>query len=112
MLNIRENIVFFSVASSWEIAIKFGLGKLELPQPQKEYIPRCLIDQEMSSLPIHHNHTLQAGDLPPHHRDPFDRLLIAQAQIEKLPIMTADQDFKAYDVEVIWAKKQNAASGY
>ncbi len=101
----HANIVFFSVASSWEIAIKYGSGKLQLPLPPKEYIPNRLASQAMSSLPIHHSHALQAGELPHHHRDPFDRLLIAQAQLEKLPIMTADEQLKSYDVEIIWAKK-------
>lgn len=103
-----NNTVYFSAASSWEIAIKYGSGKLPLPQPPKEYIPSRLTSQGMSSLPIQHSHTLQAGDLPHHHRDPFDRLLIAQAQIEKLPIMTADEDFKSYDVEIIWARPNGA----
>lgn len=99
----RETSLLLSAASAWEIAIKYGLGKLRLPVPPAEYVPSRLQQTRTSPLPISHEHALRTGELPPHHRDPFDRLLVAQAQIERLPVLTADAQFEAYDVEVIWA---------
>ena len=93
-----------SVASTWEIAIKFALGKLELPSPPSEYVPSRLQTSQTTSLPIQIVHALHVAELPSHHRDPFDRLLIAQAQVEKLTIVTADPKFAAYDVKILWAK--------
>jgi PIN domain nuclease of toxin-antitoxin system len=92
-----------SSASAWEIAIKFALGKLRLPAPPSEYVPDRLLRTRTSALPISVEHALRAGELPPHHRDPFDRVLVAQAQVERLPIFTADPHFAPYDIEVIWA---------
>jgi PIN domain nuclease of toxin-antitoxin system len=95
------NELFVSSASVWEIAIKYAAGKLRLDQPPSEYVPSRMARTLAEALPISHAHAFRAGGLPPHHKDPFDRLLIAQAQIEGLPILTADPAFKAYDVEVI-----------
>jgi PIN domain nuclease of toxin-antitoxin system len=97
------NQLFVSSASVWEIAIKYATGKLRLDQPPSEYVPSRMLRTLAEALPISHAHALRAGALPPHHKDPFDRLLIAQAQIERLPILTADPAFAAYDVEVIAA---------
>jgi PIN domain nuclease of toxin-antitoxin system len=99
----QRNALFLSAASSWEIAIKVGLGKLRLPQPPDKYVPQRLADQGMSPLPIEHAHALNVANLPPHHRDPFDRLLVSQAQLERLALLTADPQLLAYDVAVIWA---------
>lgn len=99
----RHNEIFLSAVSSWEIVIKVGLGKLTLPLPPKEYIPSRLAKQGMSSLPVKQAHALQVGELPDHHRDPFDRLLIAQAQVEALSLLTADPQIKNYDVQILWA---------
>lgn len=93
--------LFLSAASSWEIAIKYSLGKLKLPSEPAELIPRWLAETRTVPLPIEHSHALHVAKLPPHHRDPFDRMLIAQARIEGLPILTADQQFSAYDVELL-----------
>ncbi len=92
-----ENALFLSSASSWEIAIKWALGKLPLPQAPEEYVPRCLERQGVVGLPVQHRHALHTASLPPHHRDPFDRLLVAQAQLEKLTLVTADEKLAAYD---------------
>jgi len=102
ILASRQNRVLLSAASSWEIAIKFALGKLKLPEPPEKYVPGRMADQGMDSLPIEHIHALRVASLPPHHRDPFDRLLIAQAQVEKLPILTADRKLADYGIELIW----------
>lgn len=98
----RRNQIYFSAASSWEIAIKAALGKLKLPERPERYVPRRLAEQGLLPLPIEHAHALRVFALPPHHMDPFDRLLIAQAQLESLPILTADRKLKSYDIEVIW----------
>lgn len=102
LLQDPENQLFLSAASSWEIAIKYALGKLPLPVPPLEYVLSRMETSGTSSLPIQHSHALHAGSLPHHHSDPFDRLLIAQAQLENLAILTADRQFKAYQVDLIW----------
>lgn len=98
-----ENELFFSAASSWEIAIKHALGRLRLPLPPAEYVPTRLERGGFRALPIQHSHALRVAELPPHHRDPFDRLLVAQAQVEDLPLLTADRRLEAYDLELLWA---------
>lgn len=93
--------VLLSVASAWEIAIKSAIGKLEVPDDLVTWLPDRLQRTNTDLLPIAVDHALRVATLPMHHRDPFDRLLIAQAQIEKIPIVTADRSFAAYDIEVI-----------
>lgn len=87
-----------SVASFWEIAIKAALGKLEAPDD----LPALVAELGFEQLPVTAEHAWAVRELPHHHRDPFDRLLIAQARVERLPILTADPAFAAYDVEVSW----------
>jgi PIN domain nuclease of toxin-antitoxin system len=98
-----DNVVLLSAASAWEIAIKYGLGKLPLPQPPAVYVPARMASTGVLPLPVTHRHALRVADLPAEHADPFDRLLIAQAQLEDLPILTADEAFARYDVEVVAA---------
>jgi PIN domain nuclease of toxin-antitoxin system len=90
-----------SAASSWEIAIKHGLGKLRLPDLPAAYVPEAMRRLIVDGLPVEHAHALAVATLPAHHRDPFDRLLVAQAQQLGLPILSADPAFDAYDVEVL-----------
>lgn len=90
-----------SAVSSLEIAIKFALGRLELPEPPTRYVPSRMRLGAVSALAVEHAHALRVSELPNHHRDPFDRLLVAQAQLERLPVLTADRQFAAYDVEVL-----------
>lgn len=104
----RENAFVLSAVSALEIAIKSALGKLDLPAPAEEYVPMRLESLAMKALPVYLQHSLRVGELPQHHRDPFDRLLVAQAQIENLPIMTADPEIAQYDVQIIWAGKGRA----
>ncbi|AUB35957.1 PIN domain nuclease, a component of toxin-antitoxin system [Nostoc flagelliforme CCNUN1] len=96
------NILFLSVASVWEIVIKTKSGKLTLPEPVEEYIPNRLALNRFKSLDIQMIHTLQIANLPNIHRDPFDRILIAQSQVENLPIVTIDQKITQYSVKTIW----------
>jgi PIN domain nuclease of toxin-antitoxin system len=93
----------FSVASTWEIGVKYALGKLRLPEPPERFIPPRLEEQGTRVLPVEQIHALRVASLPPLHDDPFDRLLIAQAQVERLALMTADPRIVEYDVETIWA---------
>ena len=102
-INRDTEELLLSAASSWEISIKWALGKLSLPNSPAEFVPEHLAATKTYPLAVQHSHTLRVATLPRHHSDPFDRLLIAQAQIERLPILTADPNFKAYDVEVLRA---------
>lgn len=103
LLTAAENELLLSAASAWEIAIKHGLGRLQLPEAPARYISRMMIHTSVTPLPVHHRHALRVAELPEHHRDPFDRLLVAQAQLEGVPIITADRYFHQYDVEVLSA---------
>jgi PIN domain nuclease of toxin-antitoxin system len=96
-----ENTLLLSAASSWEIAIKYALGKLPLPEPPETFVPSRIARDGVTPLPVEHTHALRVSALPLHHRDPFDRLIIAQAQIEAVPVMTVDPVFLRYGVEVI-----------
>ncbi len=98
----RDNQVFWSVASSWEVAIKVGLGKLHLDGPVSEVIPSELLRHGFTLLPIDHAHVLAVSDLPPHHGDPFDRLLVAQAQAEGLALVSYDAKLAPYGVAMVW----------
>ena len=95
------NDVLVSIVCAWEIAIKLALGKLSAPPNASGWLPRQLAAKRFTLLPIALEHALAVEHLPPHHRDPFDRLLIAQATIEGLTIVTGDPQFAAYRVPVI-----------
>ncbi len=97
-----RNELYLSAASAWEIAIKAGRGRLILPAPPPVYVPDRLILHGFQPLPISLSHTLHVYSLPDHHRDPFDRLLVAQAQLEDIPILTADPIMARYDVEAVY----------
>ena len=94
--------VYLSAASSWEIAIKAQLGKFDLPEPPASYIPNRLAQQGIRSLSITQVHAVKVYDLPRVHADPFDRLIIAQAIVEDMTVLTADRAFGKYPVEIIW----------
>lgn len=94
--------LFLSAASGWEIAIKVRLGKLTLPEDREAFISEQLRINAIQSLPIRMGHALHVAGLPDHHRDPFDRMLVAQSQLEGLPILSVDPQISQYDVEVIW----------
>jgi PIN domain nuclease of toxin-antitoxin system len=102
ILSDPANTLVLSVASAWEIAIKVQSGKLRIPEDSATYIPTRVAYYGIEILPIHLPHALALQSLPLRHRDPFDRILIAQSQIEKLPILTADPAIGSYSVEAIW----------
>ncbi|AJF05861.1 type II toxin-antitoxin system VapC family toxin [Geoalkalibacter subterraneus] len=94
VISDRRNQVFISAATTWEISIKMSLGKLEAPQDMDSVVE----DEGFSKLPISLYHGQLAGHLPTLHRDPFDRMLIAQAQAEGLILVTADENIPRYNV--------------
>ena len=96
------NQILLSPASYWEIAIKVSLGKLTLHRPYEEFIDICLNKYGFTILPIEPKHAAQLLSLPFHHRDPFDRLLIAQAISESAPIISSDSALDAYPVKRLW----------
>jgi PIN domain nuclease of toxin-antitoxin system len=95
---LEDDATTVSAASLWEIAIKVGLGKLRAPRD----LPQRVEELGFQLLPVRPEHVWRTRDLPPHHRDPFDRLLVAQAQVEQLPIVTVDPQLAPYDVEIVW----------
>ncbi len=99
----ETNEVWFSVASVWEIGIKVAIGKLPLPEQIDDYISTRMAQLGARSLEISASHALRAASLPLFHRDPFDRMLIAQSQLEAMTLVSADSMFNKYDVSVIWA---------
>jgi PIN domain nuclease of toxin-antitoxin system len=97
-----ETEALLSVATIWEILVKTQRGKLPFPNPAGPYLRDQIQRTSMSILPVALEHVLRIEKLPMHHRDPFDRILIAQAIAESVPIVTADRQFARYDVETIW----------
>ena len=91
--------VLVSAASAWEVGIKIALGRLRLADPFAWMVD----DSNFTPLPITFAHTARLTLLPPHHRDPFDRMLVVQAQCEKATVVTHDPQFRAYDVPILWA---------
>ena len=96
------NDIEVSPATYWEIAIKISLGKYALPEPYDIFIEREIATNDFHILPIEPKHTAVLTTLPLHHRDPFDRLLIAQAMVEAIPILSVDPAFDAYPVTRLW----------
>ena len=97
-----NNELFFSAASGWEIAIKAQLGRLQLPDNLEQFIMEQLSLNAILVLPIQLHHALRVYTLPQYHRDPFDRIIVAQSQIENLPILTTGTQITPYTVETIW----------
>jgi PIN domain nuclease of toxin-antitoxin system len=96
------NDLLISAATVWEIAIKVGLGKLTLSRPYRAWIEQALIDLQAAVLPITVAYADAQAALPHHHGDPFDRMLIAQATVEGIAVVSADRQFDAYGVTRIW----------
>ena len=102
LLEDRRQELFLSAVTSFELAIKVGIGKLQLPEPPGAYVPSRMMMQGLRPLPVSHRHALAVFDLPLHHRDPFDRLLVAQALVENMTLLTADREIEMYDVSLLW----------
>lgn len=102
LIEDATNDVFLSVASLWEMAIKISLGRLQLAQPFETFIPQQMSLNRVGVLGITISHIAKVATLPFHHRDPFDRLLIAQALVEQMPIVGRDPEFDAYGITRLW----------
>lgn len=97
----ESNALLLSAASSWEIAIKHASGRLQLPEPPATFVPSRIRATGVTPISIEHTHALAVASLPPHHRDPFDRLLVAQALAYDVPLATADMTVQAYGVRTL-----------
>jgi PIN domain nuclease of toxin-antitoxin system len=96
------NDKFLSMASIWEMAVKISLGKLSIAQPFEQFIPHQLQINGFEMLEIKFDHIVRVSNLPFHHRDPVDRLLIAQCLVERIPVISVDSVFDAYSVQRLW----------
>lgn len=97
-----DNELYLSSASVWEIAIKTSIGKLELTEPLDTFIVSQLAKNQIQELPVCNIHAVHVAQLPWHHRDPFDRIIIAQSLTEAMPIISKDEIFDAYGVQRLW----------
>ena len=97
-----KNILFFSMASCWEIAVKVSISKLALAEPYAVFMPREIAANRLLLLPVEMAHVSAVATLPLHHRDPFDRLLITQSLVEGMPLVSADPLFDRYGVTRLW----------
>jgi PIN domain nuclease of toxin-antitoxin system len=102
LIEEATNRVEVSPASYWEIAIKIGLKKYSLPEPYQEFMEEQIADNDFRILPIEPRHTALRTAMPHHHRDPFDRLLVAQALAEAIPLVSGDPRLDAYGVNRLW----------
>lgn len=102
LIGDSRNQIFFSAVSGWEIAVKWQLGKLKLKRPPEKYIPEQLRLNDFQVLPIELSQALRVQGLPLYHRDPFDRMLIVQSGLERMPLITRDEQFAEYQVETCW----------
>jgi PIN domain nuclease of toxin-antitoxin system len=101
-IGAREDDIFVSAATAWEMATKYRLGKLQVNPQLMESFPSELAEVHFYELPVGVGHGLLAGSLSGEHKDPFDRMLIAQAKSEGLNVMTADTQFSRYKINVVW----------
>lgn len=97
-----DNEILLSAASGWEVAIKSQRGRLDLPDRPNRFVIEQMTASAFQPLPILMSHVLEVANLPDHHRDPFDRLLIAQSRLEGMPILTSDPLFALYEVDLLW----------
>ncbi len=101
----RQSSLWISAASVWEIATKVSIGKLNLGQSLAEFLQQATERLKLRHLPVRAGHAVAVSDMPLHHKDPFDRMLVAQAQLEGLTIITADDTLFKYDVPILDARK-------
>lgn len=105
VLASNDSELYLSAASSWEITIKFALGSLLLPNQPSQFVREAMRVLAVRSLDISHSHALAAGELPQHHRDPFDRMLIAQAQLENMVLLAGDRAILKYQAKTLFCGK-------
>jgi PIN domain nuclease of toxin-antitoxin system len=102
LIEDTTNQPLLSIASLWEMAIKMSIGKLKLAEPFEQLVPHQMEINGIELLPVDVAHVAKVSELPFHHRDPFDRLLVAQAIIEQMPVVSADSAFDAYPIKRLW----------
>jgi PIN domain nuclease of toxin-antitoxin system len=98
----EANEVLVSAATAWEIAVKFRLGRLRLPDDPQRFVPDQIAANSFTPIAVMVRHALKVSDLPDIHRDPFDRLLVAQASVEDVALVTADAQIRRYPIDTIW----------
>lgn len=96
------NEILVSAVSGWEISLKYQLGKLQLARPPEQLIPRHVAENDLTVLPVSLVHGLEIHRLPLYHRDPFDRMLVAQSRLERAPLISRDPVFGQYEIDVRW----------
>ena len=96
------NELLVSAVAGFEVAVKYSLGKLDLAEPPRDFMKNRLRNNALDEFPVHLRHTYRLSHLPSHHRDPFDRLLVAQALEEDIPLLSSDTALDAYGVERVW----------
>jgi PIN domain nuclease of toxin-antitoxin system len=104
VLELGEEEIYLSAVTSWEISIKMRLGKLDFPGPPAHHVPRFMAKQGLRPLSVTHSHAAKVYDLPAHHSDPFDQMLIAQALVEGMVILTSDPWLKKYPATLLWCR--------
>lgn len=102
IIETAKHQLFYSQASIWEISLKYSIGKLNLPNEPAIYLPSCVKTMALERAAMSDKIIYRSAQLPSHHKDPFDRVLIATAQITDMPIISSDGAFDAYDVNVVW----------
>ena len=105
LIRSKNSALFLSAASVWEIAIKYAIGKLPLHVEPEEFVPAAVTGLGIEALDITAAHAVAAGKLPKHHEDPFDRMLIAQANAENMVLLTADRIFEKYKVQYVYGRR-------
>lgn len=98
----NDNELLLSAVTGFEIAVKYSLGKLHLVEPPTEFVNNRVKANVLTELPVSMAHALALEHMPLHHKDPFDRLLVAQAIIERIPLLSADQQLSAYAINRLW----------
>lgn len=97
-----SNDIFLSIVSCWEISIKWSIGKLDLQSPPDIFLKTQIADNGLTLLYISLNHATKVAELTFHHRDPFDRLLVAQSMVAGIPLLTADETLSQYEIQRVW----------
>jgi PIN domain nuclease of toxin-antitoxin system len=105
LMNSSGSMVFFSPVSTWEIIIKYALGRLPLPEEPATFVSKVIQDLRLQTLDITHRHAIEVGQLPMHHYDPFARMLVAQARVEGMTLLTSDRNLRKYEVEQFYAHR-------
>lgn len=98
-----DNQLYLSPASTWECSVKVTAGRLSIDGSPEDLLQEAIVASGVLPLPIEHSHALETAGLPPHHRDPFDRMLVAQAKVERMTLVSADRQLADYDVEILWS---------